>query len=337
MGGSRDRTVAAGLTAAREIRAALFVARRYWPLWLAVLPLTAWAFVRAVGLEGASALAPFIAFTPYAPIAALLVLGVCIALRNWVASAVMATAFVALATAVLPRAFGGGEAVPRGSTRLTVLSANLYHGRADPTALLAIVDRLKPDLLNLQELNRSFAVKLHRLGVERRFPQSVVSIQRGVTGAGIFSRYPLTPGPSSRFGPRMLRAEIEMPGGRRVRVVDVHPFTPAGSRSDAWAEELGALPPARDGVPWLLAGDFNAPLDHAALRDVLGRGYHDAGDLTGNGLIPTWPNDRAYPPLITIDHVLADRRIGISGYGVEDLPGSDHRSIYARLFLPGPR
>jgi hypothetical protein len=38
--------------------------------------------------------------------------------------------------------------------------------------------------------------------------------------------------------------------------------------------------------------------------------------------------------LITIDHVLADRRFGVAEYGVDDLPGSDHRAIHATLVLP---
>ena len=38
--------------------------------------------------------------------------------------------------------------------------------------------------------------------------------------------------------------------------------------------------------------------------------------------------------MITIDHILADERLGIVDYGVEDLPGSDHRSIHAELALP---
>ena len=37
---------------------------------------------------------------------------------------------------------------------------------------------------------------------------------------------------------------------------------------------------------------------------------------------------------MTIDHVLADDRLGIVEYGVEGLPGSDHRSIHAVLALP---
>jgi endonuclease/exonuclease/phosphatase family metal-dependent hydrolase len=85
-----------------------------------------------------------------------------------------------------------------------------------------------------------------------------------------------------------------------------------------------------------LAGDFNSTLDDAKLREVLDRGYRDAGDVTGNGLEPTFPTmgHRLLPAVITIDHVLADRRIGIANYGVADLPDSDHRAIHSELVLP---
>jgi endonuclease/exonuclease/phosphatase family metal-dependent hydrolase len=37
---------------------------------------------------------------------------------------------------------------------------------------------------------------------------------------------------------------------------------------------------------------------------------------------------------VTIDHVLADRRLGIVEYDVEGIPGSDHRAVEAELALP---
>jgi len=43
---------------------------------------------------------------------------------------------------------------------------------------------------------------------------------------------------------------------------------------------------------------------------------------------------RLFPPPVTIDHVLADERLGISDYSVEDLPGSDHRAVFAALVVP---
>jgi endonuclease/exonuclease/phosphatase family metal-dependent hydrolase len=84
----------------------------------------------------------------------------------------------------------------------------------------------------------------------------------------------------------------------------------------------------------VLLGDFNATLDHSKLREALDRGYRDAAAVAGEGLEPTWPDDGSLGPVITIDHVLADERLGIVDYEVEGLPGSDHRPVWAELALP---
>jgi endonuclease/exonuclease/phosphatase family metal-dependent hydrolase len=131
----------------------------------------------------------------------------------------------------------------------------------------------------------------------------------------------------------MARAEVQLPDNRRVRVVDVHPYTPKRQLIDRWREGLESLPSTGAGTPWLLVGDFNATLDHAELRDVIDRGYRDAADTTGQGLTPTWPKGRVLPPPVTIDHILADKRFLIGDYGVDPLPGSDHHAIFARLAL----
>jgi len=134
---------------------------------------------------------------------------------------------------------------------------------------------------------------------------------------------------------RQPRVLLTLPSGRRLRVVDIHPLTPGRTGIDVWEDSLSDLPATGDGVPWILLGDFNATLDHSRLREVLDRGYRDAGSVAGMGLKPTWPNrDHDLPPVITIDHVLADERLDFVHYGVEDLPGSDHRSIHAELALP---
>jgi endonuclease/exonuclease/phosphatase family metal-dependent hydrolase len=101
-----------------------------------------------------------------------------------------------------------------------------------------------------------------------------------------------------------------------------------------WREGFESLPAADPaGPPWLLAGDFNATLDFPALRDLLDTGYRDAGEVTGNGLAPTWPQGKILPPPVTIDHVLADGRFSIVDYRVEGLPGSDHAAVFTVLGL----
>jgi endonuclease/exonuclease/phosphatase family metal-dependent hydrolase len=102
-----------------------------------------------------------------------------------------------------------------------------------------------------------------------------------------------------------------------------------------WRRDLRALPASGSGPPRLLAGDFNATLDHAELRRLLDRGYRDAAEQAGVALRPTWPGDRALiPTVVTIDHVLADRRIRVISVRTVAIPGSDHRGVLADLLLP---
>lgn len=312
-------------------------ARRYWPIWAAVIPIVIWTILRLFGLEGGYPLVAMMAFTPYVAIAALLVAGVAVALRNWAAATVATAVMLCLASLVLPRTIGSGTAQAAGHETLTVLSTNIHHGTADPDAVVALVDRYRPDLLSVQELTPRFAAELKEAGIGRRLPQSMLLVHRSASGAGLYSRLPLTPLPhQTRFFFRMPRAALTMPDGRRVRVVGVHPYPPLSKNVGRWQAALESLPSAGQGTPWVLAGDFNGTLDQAEFRDVVDRGYADAGDVTGKGLEPTFPTmgHRLLPPSITIDHVLADDRLGIADYGVADLPGSDHRAIHAQLVLP---
>jgi endonuclease/exonuclease/phosphatase (EEP) superfamily protein YafD len=313
-------------------------AGRYWWIWLAVVPVAAWAIVRGLGLDGGSMLAVPMAFTPYVAIAALLVAGVALALGNWAATAVAALVTVCLAAAVLPRAIGDGTEAADGRETLTVLSANVHRGTAGPAALVAAVERLRPDVLSLQELTPRFAGRLRVAGLRRSMSEAVLTVDPKwprIPGLGLYSRLPMR-----RIGPpstRILSVAVRMPSGADVRVADVHPHTPKPGHLDSWRHSLEAMPSAGRAAPWVLAGDFNATLDQEQLRDVVDRGYRDAGAVAGQGLEPTWPQGRRLPPLVTIDHVLADRRLDIVSYAVEDQPGSDHREIVAVLALPWPR
>jgi endonuclease/exonuclease/phosphatase (EEP) superfamily protein YafD len=310
-------------------------ARRYWLIWAAVVPVALWAIVRAFGLESGGRLASLMWFTPYAAIGALLVAGVAVALRNWAAAVAAALATAYLATAILPRAISTETESAAGHETLTVLSANVERGGADPSALVALVDRYHPDLLSVEELTPSFARKLRRDGIDRRLPHSVLMAWPKGHGGGLYARFPLIPLPhQTHFLVQMPRATIALPDGRRLRVVAVHPFPPSMS-VDRWEEALDSLPAPGHGIPWVLAGDFNATLDQAEFRHIVDGGYRDAGAATGKGLEPTWPSSEVFPwGLMTIDHVLADRRLGVGEYGVDGLPGSDHRAIHAQLVLP---
>ena len=310
-------------------------ARRNWLIWAVVIPVALWALVRAFGLETGSLLTTMMFFTPFAAAAALLVTGVAVGLRNWAAAVVAAIATAYLMAVILPRAIGDDTASAAGRQALTVLSTNVYLGGADPAAVLSLLDRYDADVLSVQELTPSFAAKLRAAGIATRLPHSVLMPSIRGRGSGLYARFPLTALPhQTHFRFRMPRAAMTMPGGRRLRLVAVHPMPPNMS-FDEWHGALRSLPSPGAGSPWLLIGDFNATFDQDEFRDLVDSGYRDAGDATGEGLEPTWPGDEGYPlGLITIDHVLADDRIGVADYGVDDLPGSDHRAVHAQLVLP---
>lgn len=318
-------------------------ALRCWPLWLAVVPLLLWTFVRELGLERGYPLVAVIAFTPYVALGGFFLAGLALALRNWPAAATAALATLLLALAVLPRVVGDGSArAEPGASELRILAANIHHGTADPDDLVALVDRLDADVLTLPELTARFERRLRAAGLEERLPESVVSVADPADGAvrasgnGVYSSLPLRKLPEGLADAdafRQPRVAVAV-GGELVRLVAVHPWPPTGEMVGRWRAALESLPPAGRGSPWVLAGDFNATIDHAELRSVLDRGYVDAAAETGQGLEPTWPAGRTLPPLIAIDHVLADERLAVLGFGVEDLPGSDHRAVFATLAVP---
>ena len=223
------------------------------------------------------------------------VAGVAVALRNWAAAAVAAIAAACLAAAVLPRAIGTERPSAAGHETLTVLSANVYLGDADADALVALVDRYRPDLLSVQELTPSFARRLRRAGIGRRLPESVLMPRPRARGTRALRPPPADPDSRTEAVPLPDATRDDRPPGRRtLRLVAVHPQPPIMS-FDRWREALDSLPAPGGGIPWVLAGDFNATFDQAEFRDLVDAGYRDAGDATGKGLEPTWPGDEGSP------------------------------------------
>ena len=298
--------------------------------WLLAAPAAAWAVARWLGLERGFPLVPLMAYTPYAAVAALLVALVVLGLRRRGPAVVATLAAVSLLAGVVPRAVGGDSA-PAGGPRLRVLSANVAAGSTSARGLVELARRERVDVLSVQELTPRFAARLEAAGVGSLLPHAVLEARPRYAGTGLYARAPLRARPPVRAGFTMAAAE-----GRGFAIVAVHPPAPLRpSTLGAWRRGLRALPSAgRTGPVRILAGDFNASLDHAELRRVLDSGYEDAADAVGAGLVPTWPSGtRALPP-VTIDHVLTDRRAGVREVSVHDLPGSDHRAVLAELVLP---
>ena len=307
-------------------------------LWLLAVPCAVWAVVRLFGLERGYPVVQLMAFTPYVTVAAVVVAAAGLLTRRWPAGAVAAVAAVSLCAVVLPRAIPDRGSDVDGLV-VRVLSANLLAGSGDERAVLDLVRRLKVDVLALQEFTPSDAQGLAAAGVVDVLPYQAAYPADGVVGSALLSRYPLRDAALRvhRSNFTQARATVEVPGAAPVQMESVHPQAPCcRSVTAGWERDLRDQPPATvDGPVRVLMGDFNATLDHAALRRLIGTGYRDAADVTGGGFRSTWPYDEKwFVPGVALDRVLADRRVGVRTARPYRVPGSDHKALYAELVLP---
>ncbi|MGN9845047.1 endonuclease/exonuclease/phosphatase family protein [Nonomuraea sp. H19] len=309
---------------------------RTWVSWIVVVPFALWAAVRLSGFEPDWPWVPVVAYTPYAT-AAVVVSGLlAVLLKRRAPGTVALVAVLALVPAVLPRALTDGNPDAKGPV-LRVLAANLLVGRADTAELMRLVDRLRPDVLALQEFTPDAMRRLDEAGVRTALPHAVTQPLPGVGGSAVYARHPLTAGKTIKLGGfGQARAWLRHPGGARVEIVSVHPCAPKRyGRQPCWQAGLEALPRG-GGALRVLAGDFNATLDHLPMRDLLAAGYRDAADVMGKGFEATWPQEGSSVkvPGVTIDHVLADSRMAVRAFEVLSLRHTDHRPVFAELRLP---
>ncbi|MBE3015345.1 endonuclease/exonuclease/phosphatase family protein [Microbispora sp. NEAU-D428] len=318
--------------------------------WPAVAPFALWAVLRLVPGDVHFRWVQLVAFTPYVALASVVAPLVALLVRRPAALVTGLAVTATLTACVLPRALSdpspqgsagaGVRAAGAAGPALRVLSANLLYGSVPPAALVDLVRRLRPDVLTLQELTPEASAGLRAAGLATLLPYADDRAQKGSSGSGLFTRFPLRPEELTAVdGRRQAAGVVEVPGAGPVAVVSVHPCAPRYPfRFRCWSKSLASLP-GPGGPVRILSGDFNATLDHASVRRLLDAGYRDAADATGNGLAGTWPyrpwNFSGLPvPPVTIDHVLVDPRVAVRAFGVHRLPVTDHRAIFAELVLP---
>jgi endonuclease/exonuclease/phosphatase (EEP) superfamily protein YafD len=312
-------------------------ARVTFVVWVLAVGWAGVALFRWVGLQLDSfpfAFGP--ALVPYAAVGALLPLGLALGTRRWLAAGIAFVALGALVGAVAPRAFGQPDPV-RGPV-VRVLTANLNEGHADPAAVLDLARAEHADLLAVEEVTEDEEAALQGAGLSDLFPFAQSNAHWTSTGTALYSRYPLTDGGRRRLMAENLDtyATVRVPGAAPVVVNVIHYCAPVDPyQAWCWADGVHSIPAASPkGDVRLTLGDFNLTLDYPAMQNLLGTGYRDAASVVGKGLVPTWPYDGKPLPKITIDHVLADPRIGVSAVGVHQLQGSDHRAVSAVLSFP---
>jgi endonuclease/exonuclease/phosphatase (EEP) superfamily protein YafD len=322
-------------------------------LWLLVLALTLPALpVTVARLSGSSSVGPVLltSFTPYALVPyALAFLVAAIGAVLGRRSARLARGAAALGLAVLlglhllwvsPQFVGGHR--PAGDSDLTVMSSNLSYGEADPARVVDLAVDNAADVLVLLEVTPEAVAALDEAGMSSVFPHRAGKAVAGVVGTMVVSRRPLTDVLDLGIRPLGFAMTVGR-GSSEVRLIAGHPISPT-FEVDAWHGTHRVLfrSAAQQGadLPTVVAGDFNATLDHEPMRRLEAAGFRSAAELANSGWQPTWPSSGEFgvlglrlPSLLQIDHVLVDGSFAVSATETYAISGTDHQALVARLTL----
>ena len=296
-----------------------------------------------LGLGHRSPFVEAVAFRPQATALALLAGAGLASTRGGrrMAATLGAVGAAGLAAAVAAR-FGQRRphAAPIG-TEITILAANVLHGRADRGALSTLVERGAPDFVVLPEAGPDFRDKLMP-PLEILGYRSWVSTEPGtVDGRSV----------TLLAGPRTGELRVRPAGGMRLAHLEatggvlgartlyaVHTTAPVGDRfATRWRRELAVLGGWCAATPApIVVGDLNATMDHPSLRAALG-GCRSAAGAGPAGLVGTFPAWLPRALGIQIDHVLIPADASTTRFEIVDLAGSDHRAVLTTVRLPSDR
>lgn len=226
---------------------------------------------------------------------------------------------------------------PEAGTELLVMTINVDHTN---TEYEAVIDRIlahDPDVLLVMEATRDWHFVIQE--VASRLPNSLEAPRDACLGILMYSRFALeTPRliPFGEGGKTILSADMDI-GGRRVRLVGVHPLPPIGGALSAERDAL--LVRAAEEVRGaedltLMFGDFNLTRFSSRAAELARRtGLVNSED--GFGYAPTWPAGALGWLLgVAIDHVWISGAIQVVERWTEPVEGSDHRALLVRLRIP---
>ncbi len=226
----------------------------------------------------------------------------------------------------------------RAGVELTVMTANLWLGRADADAVVAAVRRLDVEVLMIEEVTPDLAAALVGAGLTDVLPHGATHPEELAAGMGLWSRHPLTDFQvhGGLLIP-LLSARVHVPGVAAAPIaVALHLAGPVPDASH-WRRDVTRLPGLLETLsgdaPLIVGGDFNATPDTAQFRRVLAAGYRGATEQAGAGHRPSWPAHGWLRPLIAIDHVLT-RGARARAVRTVAIAGSDHRGLVVHLVLP---
>ena len=273
-------------------------------------------------------------------------------LRGFAASILIVALIGAAATGFVgaTRGLGTGSLPEKTDAALRVLTWNTNGAAVSAERIAQVIDEQQVDIVALPEtseqVGEQIAIRMretgnpmwvHHVNIRPDVANGPQAWQTTILISADLGDYSVIS--SSRDGSSntsSVPSAVAMPtDGKGPTIVAVHAVAPRTESMDDWRQDLAWIADQCPAGDFILAGDFNATLDHMASfgsdGGTMGR-CHDAASATGTGMQGTWP--AAVPALAgaPIDHIMASDNWRATGSVVlEDAGGSDHRALVAQL------
>lgn len=273
-------------------------------------------------------------------------------LRGFAASILIVALIGAGATGVVGamRGFGGAELPAKTDAALRVLTWNTNGAAVSADQIARVIDEQQVDIVSLpetaEEVGEQIALKMraagnpmwvHHVNIRpdvKNGPQAWQTTILISAELGQYSVIASSQDGSSNTGsvPSVVAMPVDHGG---PTIVAVHAVAPREAAMSKWRSDLAWIADQCPAGDFILAGDFNATVDHMASFGTAGGTMgqcRDAASATGNGMLGTWPAD--LPALVgaQIDHIMASANWTPTGTAVlDDAGGSDHRALVAQL------
>ena len=224
---------------------------------------------------------------------------------------------------------------------LSVLSINVLSSNTNVAAVRQEIDKFQPDVLALQEITARWFTDLADASTD--YPYQVHAVREDNFGIWLLSKHPVVNPEIIPWGPVELpTATFRYPLGEQfVRVIAMHPMSPADPEGVRWRNEQLREIATRYATatdPLLVIGDLNTT-SFSPIFGEFSQQLNLKDSRRGVGLQCTWPAGRysvwSFNPLmITLDHCLVSKGMRVVRREVGDYVGSDHLPIYAEVIPP---
>ncbi|MGB3732422.1 endonuclease/exonuclease/phosphatase family protein [Microbacterium sp.] len=273
-------------------------------------------------------------------------------LRGFAASLLIIALLGAGATGVIGgmRGVGTGSLPAKTDAALRVLTWNTNGASVSAEKIARVIEEQQVDIVALPETSEKVGEQIALLMRTAGNPMWVhnVNIRPDVSNGpqawqttilisaklGDYSVIASSRDGSSNTG--SVPSVVAMPvDGSGPTLVAVHAIAPRENAMSRWRSDLAWIANQCPAGDFILAGDFNATLDHMASfgsdGGTMGR-CHDVASSTGNGMVGTWPASIPALAGAPIDHIMASSNWKATGsLVIDDAAGSDHRALVAQL------